>query len=76
MRSRDRLIDVLDTVNGKVVGELDAKVLRAAAETMRRSWPPGKEHMGLLNSIAEGHDSEHIRELAAEALHYLRHWAG
>lgn len=69
MRSRERLIEVLRSVNPKLFPE-EAMILRRAARAIAESMPHWLNG-GWLKRTAETHSSPHIRELAAEALHYL-----
>jgi hypothetical protein len=75
MRSRERLIEVLRSVNGRWHGTLLMNDFRSAADILSapyhlaiRSLETGE----LMDGYAKGHPSLHIRELAYEALHYLK----
>jgi hypothetical protein len=79
MRTRERLIEVLKTVNMRVVGGpawggLDAawKALGGGSKayTQHLFIPDG--YARLIEETALHHASPHIRDLAKEALHYLR----
>ena len=69
MRSRERLIEVMRTVNRHVYREASV-MLSTAANHLEASLPcwACKENMKWLVNI---HPSPHIHELAIEALHYL-----
>lgn len=68
MRSRERLIEVLRSVNSPVAG--DAGVLRQAADFMDGS--ARRNALYWLRELSTHHAcSQHIRELASEALAYL-----
>ncbi len=70
MRSRQRLIEVLETVNGNVVGEITAFDFQTAAECLKL---PGHcpDCAFDLTKIFKYHLSPHVRELARQAHHYL-----
>lgn len=69
MRSRERLIEVLKTVNSHTVEW--APLLHRAAEHLENHFPAGID-MARLNFIADDpEESPHIRELSREAAHYL-----
>lgn len=70
MRSRERLIDVLETVNGRVVGRAVNLAFAHAALSLRRGLAFSPMLDGKLSSIADWNDSPHLRSLAAEALFY------
>lgn len=72
MRSRERLISVLRTVNGEAPGILhwQANYLHSAAlmiEAGASLLTTTRQELAIMSST---HSSPHIRELAKEALHY------
>ena len=68
MRSRDRLIDVLLTVNASAIGMSATAFLMAAADHLRDREPFPLRTERALTRISAYHSSPHIRELAHEAL--------
>jgi len=71
MRSRERLIEVMESVNRVVVGFCVWSRLDYIAGALRREQiPVTRQAKELAESLAD-HASPHIRELASEALHYL-----
>ena len=77
MRTRERLIEVLRSVNGPVVGHWDAMILNLAADeltgTTLKDRPSNffDELIECLRIIHGGRSCCSIRSLAADALHYL-----
>jgi hypothetical protein len=75
MRSRERLVEVLRSVNGRYHGTDLMNDFRFTADILSapNHFPLTTTKTGeLINGYAKGHPSPHIRELAAEALHYLK----
>lgn len=74
MRSRERLIEILYSVNVCAIGvsALHAKLLHWAADMLNGlAWSP--VYIDYLTALAKDNSaSPHLRELATEALHYLR----
>lgn len=70
MRSRERLIEVLRSVNADVIGKDWFGVLHHAAFLLTAKIP-NADTADLEMTIAF-HHSPHVRELAGEAIHYLR----
>lgn len=75
MRTRERLIEVLRSVNGEAVGvwPFHAWLCSWAAEALERGdadlTTMDRRNMEMLTT--HPHASPHIRSLAADALHYL-----
>lgn len=73
MRDRERLIEVLESVNGPhVLCQFEELHFGAAAAFIRKNEPAVPNLLLALERFHASHDSPHIRELAAEALHYMR----
>lgn len=70
MRSRERLIEVLRSVNRQAY-MITSQILHDAAGRLAGERKGPVEVPDELARIARYHPSPHIRELAAEALHYL-----
>lgn len=71
MRSRERLIQILETVNPEVIGGFPARVLARAGRHLQRPSSEREDTIGLIRRYALKHESPHIRELAKEALYYI-----
>lgn len=71
MRTRERLIEVLDTVNSRAAGDGPTIILKLAVDILSGIDCRDLALRGLA-VITTQHQSPHIRELADEALHYLR----
>ena len=72
MMSRERLIEVLASVNVCVHGT-DATTLHYASDFLRSGIRPCPYLiLARLVIFRDHHPSPHIRELAGEALHYLK----
>lgn len=73
MRSRERLIEVLKSVNPKSEEYIKMRWPLGILEPHPKSLPPGQD---LIDAIAEWSDDEtlspHYRELLKEALHYIK----
>jgi hypothetical protein len=73
MRSRERLITVLKSVNKNVYPEAEPVAWGAAIHLEGNfSTNCGCDCIMDLQFIKTAHASPHLRELAAEALHYIR----
>jgi len=72
-RSRQRVIDLLRSVNDAVVGHPVGHWMHQAAEALADPKSSPDPHRGSMQWILEGTNtqSEHIRELAGHALYYL-----
>lgn len=70
MRTRARLIEVMESVNDDGAGIFTRCVALRAASALRSGFMSASLSIDL-KVIADGSPSPHIRELAAEALHYL-----
>lgn len=70
MRTRKRLIEVLETVNEHAIGGTTAFNLITAASCLQ---VPGHcpDCASDMARIIQRHESPHIRALATEALHYF-----
>lgn len=68
MRSRERLIEVLEQVNAHVVGRDVDLAFAHAALSLRRKTEFAPIFMAKIEEIARRHSSPHVRELAKEAL--------
>jgi hypothetical protein len=78
MRSRERLIEVLKSVNLYGVGGTAYGACDAAWKALDGNSPHYTRHLfipngyaSLLKETAANHQSPHVRELATEALFYL-----
>lgn len=72
MRSRERLIDVLLTVNfcpGITMEE--AALMRVTGSALKQKSLLNAYEWGKLTALAKKHGSQHIRDLASEALAYV-----
>ena len=72
MRSRERLIQVLESVNERVVGHHPAQACAHAHKALNYLGKHPHVSMPLIENQAEVAESEHIRELLDEALRYIR----
>lgn len=74
MRTRDRLIDVLQSVNADVIGASTARTLKGASHRLRHEiqFGPRSRLAIALRRIVINHDSEHVSQLAFEALIHNR----
>lgn len=74
MRSRERLADVLRSVNGQAPGiwQFQVEFLREAAGALESCLPLTSVQAQELRIMSQTHSSPHIRELAGEALYYGR----
>jgi len=75
MRSRERLIEVLRSVNHQWHGTMVRDDFAFAAGILgspNHFNITNLEAQKLVSGYATGHPSPHIREIAAEALHYLK----
>ena len=71
MRSRERLIEVLRSVN-PAIDWTTVEILHDAAKQLAGEGFGPEMLFADLSLTAKHHRSPHIRELAAEALHYLK----
>jgi len=73
MRSRERLIDVLCSINRNAVGQPCAAMMAVTADAIAgKHVITGNGMRAVLDRYSSVHPSPHIRELATEALHYLK----
>lgn len=70
MRSREQVIHTCETVDRQEV-PLTASVLWSAAQLLKGKIKPSPVILVGVSQLATGHHLPHIREIAAEALHYL-----
>lgn len=68
MRSRERLIEALRSVNGNSIGINDSMVLHEIAVNLSEHMRPKDRQFKELERIADNHSSPHIQELAREAV--------
>lgn len=71
MRSSERLIEVLKTVN-ESDGDSGGRMLCKIVADMLAGIDVRAKVLIVLEAASELHHSPHIRELATEALHYLK----
>lgn len=70
MRTRKRLIEVLETCNWEYIqGALPMRLLGEILNSPTDDYPP-EFSVGLARAMAN-HQSPHYRDLAVEVLHYL-----
>jgi len=71
MRTRERLVEVLGTI-GEAAGPAPYLMFNMAADVLSGDFTAEELLRLMLQRIDDRDPSPHIRELAAEALHYLR----
>jgi hypothetical protein len=71
MRSRERLIEVMASVNHKVVGESNTICFLLAAATLKSGASGCVQQCSVMAQIRDETSSPHIRDIATEAIHYL-----
>ena len=71
MRPRERLLEVLMTVNPSLY-EKEVLTLRYAYSVLKNGKAPSTGETIALWRIALNHPSPHLRQLASEAIHYIK----
>lgn len=73
MKTRERMIEVLESVNGPPVHRhFEDLHFGLAAAFIRKNEPAVTALLQVMERFQASHVSPHIRDLAAEALQYLR----